>query len=59
MPAGGLLGLVVAAAQRVQVAFAGASALMVGDGVVVIATGGRAAAAGIAAAGAADLDQVP
>jgi len=46
VPAGGLLGGVVPAAQRGQVAFAGAAALVVGHGVVVIAAAGGAAAAG-------------
>ena len=59
VPAAGLLGLVVAAAQRVEIALAGPAALVVGDGVVVVAAGRGAAAAGESAPGASDLDDVP
>ena len=49
VPAGCLLGAVVAAAQRAHIAFAGASALVIGDRVVVVAAdGGSPASAGIA-----------
>jgi hypothetical protein len=59
VPAGGLLGGVVPAAQRGQVAFAGAAALVVGHGVVVIAAACGAAAAGEGAAAVAGFDEVP
>src|ERR1700722_2063818 len=58
VPAGGLLGLVVRAAQRMQVAETGPAALVVGDGVVEVAAFGVAAAAGRGAGGLSDLDQV-
>src|SRR6185312_14291952 len=59
LPAAGLLGLVMTAAQRVQVALTGPPALAERDRVIVIAAHGRAAAAGEPATRAADLDDVP
>src|SRR6516225_5653117 len=41
-PAGCLLGLVMSAAQRIQIAFAGLAVLMVRNRVVVVGTGGGA-----------------
>ncbi len=55
VPAGGLLGGVVPPAKRGQVALAGPSALVVGDGVVVVAAACGAAAAGEGAAAVAGL----
>src|SRR5580704_10714768 len=57
-PAGDLLGVVVMAADGVQVAFAGPAAAVVGDHVVEVAAGGGAAAVGSGAGGVADLDEV-
>ena len=57
-PAGFLLGLVMPAAQRIQIAFASLAALVVRDRVVVVTMRGRAAAAGVAAPAVPDLDQV-
>ena len=58
-PAVGLLAAMMMAAQRGQVAFAGAAAFVVGVGVVQVAAGGAAAAAGRGAGGVAGVDQVP
>lgn len=54
----GLLGFVVLPAQTCEVAFAGESALLVRHGVVEVAPGGGAVAAGEAAGAVADDDQV-
>src|SRR6202034_4910552 len=58
-PAGCLLGLVMPSAQRMQVALAGPAALVVRDGVIVVAADGRPSAAGEPTSRAADLDDVP
>jgi hypothetical protein len=49
----------MSAAEWVEVTFAGLPALMVRDGVIVVAADGGSPAAGVAAPGAADLDDVP
>jgi hypothetical protein len=59
VPALGLFTAVVVAAQRGQVAFAGAAALVIGDGVVEVALRRGASATGSAARGGAGFDQVP
>src|SRR6266571_4963629 len=59
VPAGCLLGRVMPAAKRRQIAFAGAAALVVGDRVVVIAPPGGPPAAGERAGPVPGLDQVP
>src|SRR5580692_5303670 len=58
-PAWCLLGLVMPAAERVHVTFAGPAALVVRDGVIVVTVDRRSAAAGESTASAADLDHVP
>jgi len=58
VPAGCLLGSVVGSADGGAVAFAGPPALVVGDGVFVVAAPGGAAAAGVGAGGVADGEQV-
>jgi hypothetical protein len=57
-PALGLLAAVMVTAQRGQVAFARATALLVRVGVVEVAAGGAAAAPGCSAGGVAGLDPV-
>ena len=59
VPALGLFTAVVVTAQRGQVAFAGAAALVIGDGVVEVALRRGASATGSAACGGAGFDQVP
>jgi hypothetical protein len=56
MPAFGLFGAVVAAAQRGQIAFARQSAPIPGDRVVQVTAGGGASTAGRSAGGAACAD---
>ena len=58
VPALGLFGAVVVAAEGREVAFAGAAALVPGGGVVQVASGCGAAAAGRGARGVAGADQV-
>src|SRR5450631_4394401 len=58
VPSFGLLAAMVMTAQRGQVAFTRAATVVVGDGVVQVAAGGRAAAAGGRAGGGAGPDQV-
>jgi hypothetical protein len=59
MPAGGLLGPVMSAAQWGQIAFACSSAPVVGEGVVIVAAVRPAAATGERAGPLPDLDEVP
>jgi hypothetical protein len=58
VPAVGLLAPVVMAAERGEVAFAGPAAFVVGDGVVEVAAGGGATAAGVGAAALPHLHEV-
>ena len=58
-PAGCLFDLVVVAAQRAQVAQAGAAAVVVGDGVVEVGVAAGPGAAGETAGGLPGFDQVP
>src|ERR1022692_3450454 len=59
VPAGCLLGAVVASAERGAVAFARPPALVVGNGVVVVASAGRSPAAGERAGAVPGFEQVP
>lgn len=57
-PAGGLLRAVMAAAEWSEVAFAGATTLVIGDGVVEVAVDGGAAATGGSAGALTHDDEV-